>query len=178
MTQSPEAKAARIEAIAFDVDGVLTRGELVYGPEGELLKIFDARDGLGFTLARDAGIRLAMISGRTGPALRRRADDLKVDLLIEGALQKADALLEFCEKIGVEPDRVCYVGDDLIDLPAMREAGLAVAVADAAPEVRAEADWVTERPGGAGAAREVIELILKAKGMWDPIVQKLARGEE
>lgn len=177
MKPSAEDRAARVEAIVFDVDGVLTRGELVYGPEGEIIKIFDVRDGLGFTIARSAGLKLAMISGRAGAALRRRAEDLRIDALIEGATQKGEALIELSRRLGVELDRICYVGDDLIDLPAMRAAGLPVAVADAVPEAQAEAAWVTERPGGAGAAREVIEFILRAKGLWPTIVKRFAEGE-
>ncbi len=177
MDWSAEARAARTEAIVFDVDGVLTRGDLVYGPDGDRLKAFDVRDGLGFVFARQAGLRLALLSGRTGEALRRRAADLKVDALREGVAQKGAALIELCAVLRVKPEEVCYVGDDLIDLPAMREAGFPVAVADAVAEVRARAAWVSTRPGGAGAARETIEYILKAKGKWDAIVNRYAEGE-
>jgi 3-deoxy-D-manno-octulosonate 8-phosphate phosphatase (KDO 8-P phosphatase) len=174
---SAEARAARVEAIVFDVDGVLTRGDLIYGPDGDGLKTFDVRDGLGFALARQAGLRLALLSGRASEALRRRAADLKVDAMLEGVERKGAALIELCGIMRVKSAEVCYVGDDLIDLPAMREAGFPVAVADAVEEVRARAAWVTSRPGGAGAARETIEYILKAKGKWAVIVNQYAEGD-
>lgn len=177
MDWSAEARAARTEAIVFDVDGVLTRGDLVYGADGDQFKIFDVRDGLGFVFARQAGLKVALITGRTGTALRRRAEDLKVDAVREGVTRKGEALIELCEALRVKPEEVCYVGDDLIDLPAMREAGFPVAVADAVAEVRARSAWVTSKPGGAGAAREVIEYILKAKGKWDGIVTYYTEGE-
>lgn len=174
MSLSPERLAARTVAVVFDVDGVLTRGDLFYGPEGDWLKAFDVRDGFGFVLAREAGLKTAILSGREGPALRRRAADLKVDALKEGATNKGEALIELCAVLRVKPLEVCYVGDDLIDLPAMRRAGFPVAVADACEEVRARAAWVTRRPGGAGAAREVIEFVLKAKGVWATILRRYA----
>lgn len=177
MNWSTEALAAHTEALVFDVDGVLTRGDLVYGADGDQIKTFDVRDGLGFVFARQAGLKLALLSGRAGEALRRRAADLKIDAFREGVSRKGTALLELCGVLRVNPSEVCYVGDDLIDLPAMREVGFPVAVADAVAEVRARAAWVTTRPGGAGAAREVIEYILKAKGKWDEIVQQYAEGD-
>lgn len=176
MDWSAEARATRVEAIVFDVDGVLTRGDLLYGADGEQ-KVFDVQDGHGFVLARQAGLKLALLSGRSGAALRRRAEDLKVDALREGVVRKGSALRELCGILRVKPDEVCYVGDDLIDLPALREAGFPVAVANAVQEVRERAAWVTTRYGGEGAAREVIEFILKAKGRWDAIVKQYAEGE-
>ena len=176
MDWSPEARAARVEAIIFDVDGVLTGGELVYGG-GEELKIFNVHDGHGFVLARQAGLKLALLSGRAGEALRKRAADLKIDHLREGVVNKGAAFLELCGILRVKPEEVCYVGDDLIDLPALREAGFPVAVANAVPEVRERVAWVTTRPGGSGAAREVIEYILKARGRWESMVKRYAEGE-
>jgi len=176
MPLSPEERAARVEALVFDVDGVLTRGELIYGPGGEL-KIFDVQDGHGFALARRAGLKLALLSGRGGEALRARAADLQVDALREGAARKGEALRELCGILRVKPEQVCYVGYDLIDLPAFRAAGFPVAVANAVPEVRERAAWVTARRGGEGAAREVIEFVLKARGVWAGIVNEFAEGE-
>lgn len=176
MPSFPEEQAARVLAIVFDVDGVLTGGGLVYGPEGEL-KVFDVQDGHGFHLARAGGLKLALLSGRAGPALRRRAEDLRVDALVEGVAQKGAALRELMAKLRVKPAEVCYVGDDLVDLPAMREAGFPVAVANAVDEVKDGAAWVTSRRGGEGAAREVIEQILKAKGLWPSLVRRYTEGE-
>ncbi len=175
MDWSAEARAARVEAVVFDVDGVLTRGDLVYGADGEW-KIFDVQDGHGFVLARQAGLKIGLVSGRGGEALRRRAQDLKVDALREGVARKGPAFLELCGEWGVPPQAACFVGDDLIDLPALREAGFPVAVPNAVREVLDRAAWVTPRRGGAGAARDVIEFILKAKGRWAAIVQAYAEG--
>lgn len=176
MDWSAEARAARVEAIVFDVDGVLTRGDLVYGADGEW-KIFDVQDGHGFVLARQAGLKIGLISGRSGEALRRRAQDLKVDALREGVTRKGAAFLELCRQWRVQPHAVCFVGDDLIDLPALREAGFPVAVPNAVREVLDRVAWVTPRRGGEGAARDTIEFILKAKGKWPAIVHAYAEGE-
>ncbi len=171
MKQSTEQLAAHIELVVFDVDGVLTRGEIAYaGAEGEL-KVFDVQDGLGFVLARRAGLLTALITGRASEAVRRRARELQVDVLLEGQSHKGAALLELMAKLRVKPAQVCYVGDDLPDLPAMGLAGLPVAVANAVPEVQAAARAQTERRGGDGAAREILEFILKAKGQWKSLVQ-------
>ena len=171
MKLSNEQRAARVEVIAFDVDGVLTKGEIIYpGAEGEI-KVFDVQDGYGFALAHRAGLRLALITGRASDAVRRRAHELKVELLLEGQANKAAALTELLAKLRVKPSQVCYVGDDLVDIPALLRVGFPVAVANAVTEVKEVACAQTERRGGEGAAREIIEYILKAKGLWTSIVQ-------
>lgn len=171
MKLSNEQRAARVEVVAFDVDGVLTRGEIIYpGAEGEI-KVFDVYDGHGFTLARRAGLRLALITGRSSDAVRRRARELQVDLLLDDQANKGAALHELMAKLRVKPSQVCYVGDDLVDIPALLRVGFPVAVANAVAEVREVACAQTERRGGEGAAREIIEYILKAKGLWTSIVQ-------
>ncbi|MFH0879797.1 MAG: HAD-IIIA family hydrolase, partial [Lentisphaerota bacterium] len=111
-------RAAKVELIVFDVDGVLTRGEIIYSAEGEW-KIFTTQDGLGFNLCRKAGIKIALLSGRESEAVRRRAEELGVDFYTEGAIDKGVALKEMQEKAGYEPGQVCYVGDDLPDIPAL-----------------------------------------------------------
>lgn len=177
MDWSAEARASRVEAIIFDVDGVLTRGDLIYGADGEW-KVFDVQDGQGFVLARRAGLKLALLSGRSSEVVRRRAEELKVDAFREGVTAKGVAFRELCAALQVHEDETCYVGDDLIDLPALREAGFPVAVANAVHEVLERVAWVTTRRGGEGAAREVVEFILKAKGLWDAMVKHYAEGEE
>jgi 3-deoxy-D-manno-octulosonate 8-phosphate phosphatase (KDO 8-P phosphatase) len=177
MKQSTEQLAAHIDLIVFDVDGVLTRGEISYAGAESETKVFDVQDGLGFVLARRAGLMTALITGRSSEAVRRRARELQVDALLEGQSRKGAALAELMAKLRVKPSRVCYVGDDLPDLPALGLVGLPVAVANAVPEVREAARAQTERRGGEGAAREIIEYILKAKGLWKSIVQSY-QGEE
>ena len=171
MKPSSEQLAARVDLLVMDVDGVLTGGQIIYpGSQGEL-KIFDVRDGQGLALAKRAGLRLAIITGRTSDAVQRRARELGVDVLMEGQNRKGAALVELMGKLRVKPGQVCYVGDDLMDLPAMLRAGFPVAVADAVEEVKEAASWVTSKPGGQGAVRELVEFVLKAKGLWTSLVQ-------
>jgi len=171
MTSSSEDKAAGVQGIVFDVDGVLTSGAVVYGPGGEW-KVFDVQDGHGFKLARRAGLKLALLSGRASDAVTRRAEELQVDAFEQGIKNKVDILPGLLEKMGIEAEAVCYVGDDLVDIPPMRCVGFRVAVANAVEEVKAEADWITTRRGGQGAAREVIERILKARGWWQGALER------
>lgn len=171
MKPSNEQRAAAVEVVVFDVDGVLTRGEIIYPGADPETKVFDVQDGQGFALARQAGLRLGLITGRASVAVQRRAAELKVDLLLEGQSNKGAALRDLMTKLRVKPAQVCYVGDDVIDLPALTQAGLAVAVANAVDEVKAVAHVQTDRRGGEGAAREVIEFILKAKGVWASLIK-------
>ena len=172
MKPSSEQLAARVSVIVFDVDGVLTDGSIVYaGPELEI-KSFDAQDGQGIALARRAGLQVGLITARTSSVVRRRAAELKVDVLLEGQEHKGRALRELMAKLRVKPSQVCYVGDDVVDLPALALAGFPVAVANAVDEVKGMAAAVTVRPGGSGAAREVVEYILKAKGLWQRLVEE------
>lgn len=173
MNSSLEPVAAAVEALILDVDGVLTDGSIVYGPGGEW-KIFDVQDGHGLAMWKRTGGKLAFLTGRTSDAVRRRAEELKADALAEGIVDKGIAFRELAERLGVDPKRICYVGDDVVDLPPMKEAGLAVAVANAVPEVKAAAHWVTGRPGGRGAVREVAETLLKARGAWAELIREFS----
>jgi 3-deoxy-D-manno-octulosonate 8-phosphate phosphatase (KDO 8-P phosphatase) len=161
----------------FDVDGVLTRGDIIFGPEGEW-KIFNAQDGMGFDLARQAGLKLALLSGRSSKVVRRRARELHVTALMESVKDKGMAIKDLFTKLSVKPEQVCYVGDDLVDLPAMAAVGFPVAVANAVEEVRRAAAWVTMKRGGDGAAREAIEFVLKARNLWPKVLQRTARKSE
>ena len=157
-----EARAVRL--LLADVDGVLTDGGLHYfGKDGVALR-FDVRDGFGLTLAMRAGIDVGLISGRDEPVVRRRAAELGIDELHLGAKDKALVVDGILERRGLEPRQAAYVGDDLIDLPAMERVGLPVAVADAVEPVRLAASYVTRQPGGHGAIREVVDLLLSARG--------------
>ena len=171
MNSSAEQRAARVKAIILDVDGVLTDGGLWYGPSGES-KLFNVRDGHGVVLARLAGLKVALLTGRASEAVRRRAAELKIDQLREGVIRKGEALAELLASLGVSAGEVCYAGDDLVDLPVLRQVGFPATVADAVPEVRDAAAWVSSARGGHGAARELIEFILKAKGLWADIVAR------
>ena len=177
MSLSAEQRAAVVEAIIFEVDGVLARGDIIYGSEGEW-KTFNVQDGMGFDLARQAGVKVGLFSGRASAAVRHRAKELHVNALAEGVKDKGAAIGELMEKLKVKPEQVCYVGDDLIDLPAMSAAGFPVAVANAVEEVKKAAAWVTTRRGGDGAAREVIEFVLKARGLWPKVIQRYTRKSD
>jgi 3-deoxy-D-manno-octulosonate 8-phosphate phosphatase (KDO 8-P phosphatase) len=169
-------RCARIELLVLDVDGVLTDGSITYTDGGVEIKAFHVRDGSGLKLWQRQGRRAAVISGRSSRAVAVRAAELGIDPVIQGAPDKLAAYRQLLAGVGVGPERVCFVGDDLPDLPPLCNCGLAVAVADACPEVRAEAHYVTRAPGGRGAVREVIELLLRSQGRWQAVVEGY-RGE-
>jgi 3-deoxy-D-manno-octulosonate 8-phosphate phosphatase (KDO 8-P phosphatase) len=152
-----------IRLLALDVDGVLTDGRLVYGADGEQLKVFHVRDGFGIKAVQAAGVAVAVVSGRSSPALLRRCAELGIGECAHGVDDKGVALELLCARLQI-PLRACaYVGDDVPDVPALRMAGLAVAVADAHPEARRAAHRCTRLPGGTGAVREVCEWLLAAR---------------
>jgi len=169
-------RAAKIKVMLMDVDGTITDGSvsLLSQPDGSALEIktFDAHDGQGLTLGRTAGLRMGVITGRESAALRRRMNELNVEFVYEKQPQKIPAYEDILKKAGVREDEVAYLGDDLPDLTVMRRVGLAVAVGNAAPEVKHAAHYTTARNGGKGAARELVELILKSKGIWDEMIDK------
>lgn len=165
-----------IQLLLLDVDGVLTAGEIVYSDSGEQLKVFNVKDGLGIRLLGEADIRVGIVTGRSGQALRHRCDNLGIDLIFEGTHDKAQVLPEIEETTGVKADRTAFMGDDLPDLPIMRRVGLAIAVADAHTEVKNAAHIVTQAPGGQGAVREACEMILKAQKRWNEIMEKHFNG--
>ena len=156
-------RAARIQLVVLDVDGVLTDGTIYIGAEGEAFKPFNIMDGLGIRLALDSGIRVAIITARRSEALARRAEELGITHLITGEKDKPTAFARLLKDLGLVAEQAAYVGDDLIDLGVIRRAGLAVAVANAHPLVHRHAHWATQRQGGHGAVREVCELILAAQ---------------
>ena len=165
------ARARKIRLLLLDVDGVLTNGLVCLQgfPDGTVqeLKLFHSQDGAGLTMARDAGLRTGVITGRDSTALTRRAKETGMEFVYQGRAEKIPAYEEILRVAGVEDSEVAYAGDDLPDLPVLRRVGLAVAVANAVPEVKRAAHLVTKHSGGDGAVREIIELILKAQGKWD-----------
>lgn len=158
------ARAARVRLAVFDVDGVLTDGRVILGDDGYEYKAFHSHDGHGLRLLQAGGVDVGFITGRTSTVVSRRAEELDVRHLMQGRRDKGEALDELLARTGIAPAEAAFVGDDLVDLPAMRRAGLAVAVANATPLTRARAQYVTAAAGGAGAAREVCELLLAARG--------------
>ncbi len=160
-----------MKCLLLDVDGVLTDGKLYVSSDGSEAKTFDIRDGSGVKLAQMAGLTVGWITGRASPATAQRARELAVDWLIQGSNDKASGVLEVQRKAGVAPEQICYVGDDLLDIPALKVVGFPVAVADAPAEVRERARYVTRANGGNGAVREVVELIVKTQGLWDKALE-------
>lgn len=164
-------RAKRIQMLVLDVDGVLTSGQILFGSEGEALKIFHSQDGLGIAAAAKLGFKTAVITGRQSEMVRRRCSELNMSDVIQGSMNKSAALHELAARHGLALAEIGYAGDDLNDLPALALAGLACAVANAVPEVKAAAHYVTTRPGGQGAVREILELILKTQGKWQQVVE-------
>jgi 3-deoxy-D-manno-octulosonate 8-phosphate phosphatase (KDO 8-P phosphatase) len=166
-------RARDLDWLLFDVDGVLTDGSLVYGADGEQWKVFNVRDGVGFKLAREAGLKIGILSGRGNAALEARAREIGFDALIQNHHDKDAAFTAFLSEHGAAPERVAYAGDDLLDLPVIRRCGLSFAPADAVAEVRQRVHRVLEARGGRGAAREMCELVLRSRGHWDELVAHL-----
>lgn len=174
-------RAKKIKLLLMDVDGVLTDGKFYYVPRpgGGLLetKGFDSRDGLGLRLAHYAGLKTGIITGRSSLVIEYRVKDLGIHFLQQEALEKIEPYETICHAAQVEDDEVCYVGDDLTDLPLLTRVGLAVCVANGDDLARRHAHFCTRRAGGAGAVREAIELILTAQGKWARIVKNYLRGD-
>jgi len=168
--QEVKERAKNIRLLILDVDGVLTDGRLYFGPQGETLKVFHVRDGHGIKMLQRAGIEVAFLSGRRSDAAYHRAKELGVSRFYEGSRDKVTVLEEIMGAMQIEAAAVAAVGDELVDLPLFSRVGLGVAVADAAPEVKAASHWVTNLPGGRGAVREVCDLLLKAQGKWEGII--------
>lgn len=163
-------RCAGVEFLLMDVDGVLTDGRIIHRDDGTETKEFHVRDGSGIKLWQRAGKRAGILTGRTSRAVAIRATELGIAAVVQGAADKLPAFLDMMKGEGLQPEQVCYVGDDLPDLPMLKRCGLAVVVADACREAIAEADYVTRLPGGRGAVRETIELILRSQGHWERIV--------
>ncbi len=171
-TSNIDARAQRIKLLLMDCDGVLTDGRLWLMADGDEQKTFHARDGQGISLCHHAGLKTGIISGRTSSAVERRAQDLKMAYVRQYAKDKIKALDEILAAAGVTANECAYIGDDVADIPVMQRVALAVAVADAAPETKQAAHYITELPGGHGAVREVCDLILKAQGKWDEVIER------
>jgi YrbI family 3-deoxy-D-manno-octulosonate 8-phosphate phosphatase len=165
-------RAARVRLLVLDVDGVLTDGRITYTADGVEVKSFHVRDGSGIVFWQRLGGQVAIISGRASNAVTVRAKELGINNVMQGVEDKRLALTEVLSATGIPSDDVCAVGDDLPDLPLLKACGLAVAVADACREARVAAHYVTRACGGHGAVREVVELLLRAQGRWDDVVDK------
>jgi len=160
-----------VRLILLDSDGVLTDGRIQMSSDGEESRSFYVRDGLGIRMGQHAGLAFGILSGRQSRVVAQRASELEIAEVHQGVLNKADCFRDVVRRLEIPPEAVCFVGDDLIDVPAMRLAGFAAAPADAASEAREVAHYVTDREGGRGAVREVVDLVLRASGSWDSAVK-------
>lgn len=161
------SKAANIRLMGFDIDGVMTDGHLYFGSQGDEMKAFSSRDGHGLKMLARSGIRLAIITGRSSRAVELRAQNLGIDLVLQGIEDKRTAMAGLLDQLGLSFDQVGYMGDDVVDLPLMRACGFSATVPDGHPLVLKSADYVARAPAGAGAVREVCERILGAQGKLD-----------
>lgn len=173
---SAEDRARRIKVLLFDVDGVLTDGSITIIPgadgKGTEVKSFSAHDGMGISIARLAGLKIGWVTKRNSRVVALRANDLKIDHLYQGQNHKGEALAKILAEEAVTAEEVAYVGDDIVDLPVMRVVGLAIATANARPQVKAAAHYVTEHEGGYGAGRDAIDFLLEAQGVWEEVVER------
>lgn len=164
--------AENIRAIILDIDGVLTDGRVGYSDSEHEIKFFDVKDGHGIKLLIRAGLRVGLFSGRTSNANERRAAELGIHFMYQNEKNKREAFDRLLREQDLNAEQCLYVGDDLVDIPVIKRAGIGVAVGDAVAEVQHAADWVTQAPGGRGAVREVAERVLKLQGKWDGLLER------
>ena len=165
-----DEKASRIRLILFDVDGVLTDGKVLLHADGTESKVFDIKDGTGIVWAQRLGITVGFLSARSSAATTQRSAQLGITLVHQGVASKLDTYDQIADSLMLDDDEIAFMGDDILDLPVLSRVGLAAAPADAADDVRTRVHWVAQARGGAGAARELIELILRSQGLWESVL--------
>jgi 3-deoxy-D-manno-octulosonate 8-phosphate phosphatase (KDO 8-P phosphatase) len=165
-------KIKKLRMLIFDVDGVMTNGDLIYGSDGTEYKHFSVQDGMGISLARQAGLKTAIITARQSEIVSRRATELKVDAYYQGNNDKAPAFDKILHEFDLTADQVSYMGDDLLDLVLLRRAGFAAAPANAQPEIMDVADYVCSASGGNGAVREFVKVVLQVQNTWEQLLKK------
>ena len=171
MEKKIREKFKKIKLLILDVDGVLTKGEIIYDNEGRELKAFNVKDGLGIFILNKLGLKTILLTAKDSPVVRKRAQDMGVSEVIGGILPKSDVLKHMKKTYDVKEEEMCFIGDDLIDMSIMKRVGLPIAVKDAPSEVKKIALYVTNKPGGCGAVREIVEHILKAKKLWSKLLK-------
>ncbi|MEA3489735.1 MAG: HAD-IIIA family hydrolase [Candidatus Omnitrophota bacterium] len=172
---SPEVieRAKKIKLLILDVDGVLTDGRIIYGNYGDEIKNFDVNDGLGIYLLKKAGIKCVVLTAKASPVVTKRARELRIDKVYHNFHYKIDALRKMRRKFRIKSDEeICFIGDDLIDIPVLKRAGLSVCPPNAMEEVKPFTHFITGASGGRGAVREVCELIMKAQGAWEDVTSR------
>ena len=174
ISEQVRVRAAKVKLLILDVDGVLTDGRIIMDRKGREIKAFDVRDGHGIRLLREAGIEVAILTGRSSPVVQKRADDLGIPRrwVRQGVHDKVTAYQEIARKVGITDEETCFVGDDLVDIPLLKRVGIPIVVADGAPEAKRLARYVTQSSGGKGAVREVCDLLLQAQGKWEAVLRR------
>jgi len=167
-----EQRLQKIRLLLLDVDGVLTDGRIIYGSDGTETKAFDVKDGHGLKMLQRAGIAIGIITGRESTVVKHRARELGIEIVHQGAKDKLVPYRQILAECGLTDEQVAYVGDDIVDLPILRRVGFAATVADCVVDVREHVHYVSSRPGGRGAVREICDLLLRAGGHWDAIAGK------
>lgn len=165
-------QARRIKLLITDIDGVMTDGRIVYSIYGDELKFFDVTDGFGISLLNKAGIKTVIITAKKSRIVKMRGRDLKISKVYAGFLDKLIPFNDVLKRFKVSPEEICFIGDDLMDLPVLKKVGLAVSVPNALEDVKAAAHYITSRPGGHGAVREICDLILKSQDKWDQVTAR------
>jgi 3-deoxy-D-manno-octulosonate 8-phosphate phosphatase (KDO 8-P phosphatase) len=166
------ADLSKIKLLLLDVDGVMTDGRIIYDNNGGETKAFDVKDGHGLKLLQRAGIMVGIITGRNSAIVSRRAEELGIEIVYQGAKNKLQPFAEILSRYSLDPSEVAYVGDDVVDLPVMRKVGFSATVADAVEDIKPFVDLITECPGGRGAVREVCDHILKSAGLWAEVTDR------
>lgn len=164
-------RAKKIKLLIMDVDGVLTDGKIVLDNNGNELKFFDVQDGLGVFLLKKMGFKTAIITAKGSKVVEKRAKQMEIDKLYQDANPKIEAYKELLKKFRLKDENACFVADELIDLPVLKKVGFSVAVANACPELKKQAHYITKKSGGSGAVREVVEIILKSQNLWQKAIQ-------
>lgn len=177
VVSAPAEAVKPLRLLLLDVDGVLTDGRLFLTDSGEEIKAFHSRDGHGIKMLIASGVQVGIVTGRSSRVVQRRAQDLGISLLVQGCQDKRAAVLSILAEQGLAPREAAFMGDDVIDLPAMESVGFAVAPADAHPLVRARAHWITEHGGGFGAVRDLCELVMSVQGTLDNQIRSAYRGD-
>jgi len=166
------ARAQKVKLIVIDIDGIMTDGRIIYSVYGDELKFFDVQDGFGISLLRHAGIPSVIITAKKSRIVKLRARDMKVARAYQGYIDKLVPFNDILKRFKVSPEEICFMGDDLIDVPVLRRVGFAVTVPNAVDEAKSAAHHVTSKAGGRGAVREMCDLILKSQGKWDAVTAK------
>ena len=173
VTPEQQGSLRKIKVIISDVDGVMTDGGIILGTDGQELKRYDVKDGMGVTMARKAGLKACIITGRKSESVTIRGEELKFDAVYQGYFNKVEAYQMMKKEFGLEDENFLHLGDDLLDLPLFEIVGFSVSPADAIKQVRTEVDYVTAASGGRGALRETVELVLEAQGKLEDVIKEL-----